>query len=378
MSQPFRSRIRAALRRFVAWLDRYGETSYDHQSFFAGPARAAAKALYYRSPTAGTLAVAPMILCEAFIPSARRLFWRPQRFPIADAHYAMGFAYLRACSASRRTTACRAFPEGAGGDALPGLSAPRLGLPVRLGDEWRHHQAPDSAHHNGAVCIRARSGKSTSYDKDEQWRRSCGRSLMHALLDYHDLESSPAASCAYTPRANDPGGTINASAYRAALLTAAAAEFSGDRIRRDGFERNLNFVLDSQNADGSWHYSVDGQRDFVDHFHTCFVLKALAKIEALTGDPRCTAAIGRGIDYYVRHLFDEERLPRPFARAPRLTVYRSRALRLRRVRKSRHHFSGAGSRSWMRSASAVLQDTLGPLAEAGRIFPVARASPRLG
>jgi len=87
--------------------------------------------------------------------------------------------------------------------------------------------------------------------------------------------------------------------------------------------KNLNFVIDSQNADGSWHYSVDGQRDFVDHFHTCFVLKALAKIEALTGDTRCTAAIGRGIDYYVRHLFDEERLPKPFARAPRLTIYRS-------------------------------------------------------
>ena len=45
-------------------------------------------------------------------------------------------------------------------------------------------------------------------------------------------------------------------------------------------ERNLNFVLESQNADGSWYYSKDGDRGFIDHFHTCFVLKALAKIEA--------------------------------------------------------------------------------------------------
>ena len=28
------------------------------------------------------------------MPGARRLFWKRQRFPIADAHYAMGFAFL--------------------------------------------------------------------------------------------------------------------------------------------------------------------------------------------------------------------------------------------------------------------------------------------
>ena len=52
------------------------------------------KALYYRAGFLGTAAVAPMIFCEAFLPSGRRLFHRPIRFPIADAHYAMGFAFL--------------------------------------------------------------------------------------------------------------------------------------------------------------------------------------------------------------------------------------------------------------------------------------------
>ena len=28
---------------------------------------------------------------------------------------------------------------------------------------------------------------------------------------------------------------------------------------------------------------MDGVRDFIDHYHTCFVMKALAKIHALTG-----------------------------------------------------------------------------------------------
>src|SRR5439155_14273340 len=62
--------------------------------FFAGPVGGRAKALYYRHGLIGTAAVAPMIFCEAFLPGARRLFHHRIRFPIADAQYAMGFAFL--------------------------------------------------------------------------------------------------------------------------------------------------------------------------------------------------------------------------------------------------------------------------------------------
>src|SRR5438552_2470246 len=87
-------RLSAVLADFTEWLNRFGENSWDHQSFFAGTIGRRAKALYYRNRMLGTAAVAPMILCEAFLPSARPLFHSAIRFPIADAHYAMGFAFL--------------------------------------------------------------------------------------------------------------------------------------------------------------------------------------------------------------------------------------------------------------------------------------------
>ena len=87
-------RLRESILRFAGWLDRYGETSYDFQTFYARDLTRNIKALYYKSPMLGTMAVAPIIFCEAFVPSARALFWKRQRFPIADAHYAMGFALL--------------------------------------------------------------------------------------------------------------------------------------------------------------------------------------------------------------------------------------------------------------------------------------------
>src|SRR5438874_13015172 len=88
------NKVAAVLTRFTGWLDSYGETSWDHQSFFAGPVGGKAKALYYRYGTIGTAAVAPIILCEALLPWTRRFFHHRTRFPIADAHYAMGFLFL--------------------------------------------------------------------------------------------------------------------------------------------------------------------------------------------------------------------------------------------------------------------------------------------
>jgi hypothetical protein len=125
--------------------------------------------------------------------------------------------------------------------------------------------------------------------------------------------------CSYTP--HDKGGVINASAYRAFMLV-SASHLVGRSEYLDIGERNLNFVLDSQNPDGSWYYAVDGVRDFVDHFHTCFVMKALAKIHALTGHEGTRRALAKGLEYYHANLLDADGLPKPFSKAPRLTVYR--------------------------------------------------------
>src|SRR5437763_17084080 len=101
-SEELTGRASRVLTGFSEWLDAYSETSWDHQSFFAGPVGGRAKSLYYRNRYIGIVAVAPMIFCEAFLPSARRLFHHHLRFPIADAHYAMGFGFLYQATADPR------------------------------------------------------------------------------------------------------------------------------------------------------------------------------------------------------------------------------------------------------------------------------------
>jgi hypothetical protein len=322
MTKVLLEKVEVSVGRFTKWLgEHHGETSYDKESFFASELGRSAKALYYRRPLLGTMAVTPMVFCEAFVPSARKLFWKPQRFPIADAHYAMGFTLLaRICRSDKyyqravhflevlQQTRCRAYEDYCWGypfDWETRTGTIKVGTPLITTLPYVYEAF----------------SQVYAIDGDRRWLRIMRSIAEHGLRSYRDLEVAPdIASCAYTPAPDDPCGVINASAYRAFLLTKAGVELSEPSYLAVA-RRNLNFVLASQNADGSWYYSTDGARNFVDHFHTCFVLKALAKIEQLTGCPRCQRFIERGISYYVTKLFDLDGLPMPFSKPPRLTVY---------------------------------------------------------
>ena len=315
-------RVRESVLRFASWLDRYGETSYDFQTFYASDLTRNAKALYYKSPLLGTMAVAPIIFCEAFVPSARALFWKRQRFPIADAHYAMGFALLsQVLDQEEYYHRAVHFLEVLKSTRCPGYSNYCWGYPFN----W---EGIRGTIREGTPLITTVPYVYEAFrnvwqiDKKDEWLQIMRSIAMHGLEDYRDFETSASAStCSYTPDPKQSVGVVNANAYRAFLLMQAAEDFSDDRFRKVA-ERNLNFVLECQNPDGSWYYANDGKRLFIDHFHTCFVLKALVKIEQMTGHRGCTAAIERGVNYYVANLFDQDGLPKPFSRRPRMTVYR--------------------------------------------------------
>jgi hypothetical protein len=309
-----------ALRDFVRWLDGFGEESLDHQTFFAGRLGGAAKRLYYERPMLGTAAVAPLILCEAFLPSFRRFFFHKIRFPIADAHYAMGFAFLYEATGDASYLARAAhFLDALEASRCPGYAEYCWGYPF----DW--------VTRNGTIPAGTPLVTTTPYvyeafaqvnalqplDRRTRIIESIARHLSTDIKDFR--VSATASSCSYTPY--DSGGVINAAAYRAFMLT-SASRLLGRREYWTIAERNLNFVLEAQNADGSWYYAVDGVRDFVDHFHTCFVMKALAKIHALTGHEGTHQALSKGISYYRENLFDADGLPKPFSKAPRMTVYK--------------------------------------------------------
>jgi hypothetical protein len=315
-------RVLKVILRFIEWLSQYGETSYDFQSYYASDLARSAKALYYRRPLLGIVAVSPMVFSEAFMPSAKSLFWKRQRFPIADAHYAMGFALLSKLLRKDDYYARAVhFLEVLKEARCPGYAQYCWGYPFNW-ETLRGTIREGTPLITTVPYVYEAFKQVWEVDKSNEWLRIMKSIAEHACQDYKDIPTSSSAStCSYTPDPEQSLAVVNANAYRAFLLTSAAHDFADEKYWNIA-ERNLNFVLEAQNEDGSWYYAMDGKRNFIDHFHTCFVLKALTKIAELRKHSGCTRATERGIAYYTASLFDEGGLPKPFSSRPRMTVYR--------------------------------------------------------
>ena len=185
-ARPDLAATQSSVARFVEWLDRFGELSYDHQSYFASDRGRAAKALYYRRPLLGKLAVAPMIFSEAFVPSARRLFWKPQRFPIADAHYAMGFAMLsQVLHDDRYYKRAVHFLEVLETTRCPEYENYCWGYPfnweTRTGTMWAQTPLITTVPYVYEAFLQA-----FSIDRNPRWREIMRSIAEHAVRDYHD------------------------------------------------------------------------------------------------------------------------------------------------------------------------------------------------
>ena len=312
--------VKASLDRCIDWLADYGELSWDVDDYFNNAYGRWAKRQYYQHRLFGTLCVAPLVFQEAFVPWTRRFFWPAQRFPLADAHYAMGFAYLHQATGEKTYyDRARHFLDVLWETRCPKTERFGWGYPFGWETVWGNFSA------NVPLITTTPYGYEAfdavhALDGDPRRLEIMRAVAEHGLRDYNETEHAPGVfASSYSPV--DRRRVVNANAYRAFLLTAASRRFGSEEYWQAA-QRPLGFVLHVQESDGSWIYAHDGWDKFIDHYHTCFVLKALTKIERLTGHEGCRTAIARGVDYYFKNLIDERGLPKPFAKPPRLIIYR--------------------------------------------------------
>src|SRR5476649_442454 len=210
-------KVFVTLTNFTGWLERYGEVSWDHQSFFAGPLGSRAKSLYYRNKFIGTAAVAPIIFCEAFVPNARRLFHHPIRLPIADAHYAMGFAFLHeATGDAAHLEKAIHFLHELEKSRCPDFEEFCWGYPF----DWVTRNGVIKA---GTPLITTTPYAFEAFLQIQRLRPTAARKAViesitrHGVTDIKDYKySEHSMTSSYTP--NDQGKVINASSYRAGML----------------------------------------------------------------------------------------------------------------------------------------------------------------
>ena len=327
--------IWAAAHRFAAWLDRVGYKSYDPYDIWGTRYGQLARRLYYRHHPAGIPLVAPLILMEIVCPSLRGLFVKKDRFPTADAQLTLAFLNLYEASQDRRfsensfaaemchdrgpeawLTKAKNLANELLNQSVSGFSGFCWGYPF----DWQNVNGlmPKGTPHITATpyCYEAfiRLFDLTGENHYLDVAQSIARFVSEDLRDTPTGKESAAAS--YTP--HDNWKVVNASAYRAFVLFNASQRFQNDTYRVKAW-KNLRFILQNQKSDGSWLYAIDDPAEaFIDHFHTCFVLKNLFKLNRHLNSADVRHAINGGYAYYRNSLFDEQDNPKLFAIAPRL------------------------------------------------------------
>lgn len=132
--------------------------------------------------------------------------------------------------------------------------------------------------------------------------------FLESLLVMHDEKDGLALS--YAP-VEEPRIVVNANAY-ASFAYALHAVHGNPETRQIASQkacRLARWVLKHQEKDGSWYYYADkNQGNFIDCFHTCFVIKNLLKVGALIPQIKgeIEKPVNAGFEFLKNYFYDEK------------------------------------------------------------------------
>ena len=78
----------------------------------------------------------------------------------------------------------------------------------------------------------------------------------------------------------------------------------------------IDYTLNAQSADGSWAYGMMPHHQFIDGFHTSYILEALYRCNEVLKSERIEKAIASGLIYYSEQFFESDGLPKYYHNNP--------------------------------------------------------------
>lgn len=139
----------------------------------------------------------------------------------------------------------------------------------------------------------------------------CESAARFVLKDLPRLPGEDATFCwAYYP--GDDQRVLNAT-MKGARLCAQVYSVTKDESCLTAASQTGEYVARRQRADGFWPYAVGDRREWVDNFHTAYVLDAFDAYELCTGDDRFSDVKRRGWESYRSTFFEDDRIPKYYA-----------------------------------------------------------------
>ena len=303
-------KVEDSIFRFKTWLENYGELSYDQFDFWGSEIGVKGKSIFLKNKLLGAPIVIPLQILESFFPRTRSLFAKKKRFAIGDAHFVLGFMNLyKYYHDEKYLEIARNILDEILSSATKTDSGIGWGYPYVWVTERMVYPEGTPFITVTPYCFYASIGMYQITDAGE-YLTAAKKAAQYAAYDLNETKISDfEIAASYSPI--DFGRVINANAYRAAMLLKAYELFNIPEYKEKA-EFNINFVINNQNADGSWFYSPESL--FIDNFHTCFVLKNLYKSYLICKDDKILHSVKKGYEYYRKCLSRSDNTPIHFAR----------------------------------------------------------------
>ena len=97
---------------------------------------------------------------------------------------------------------------------------------------------------------------------------------------------------------------FNASMKGARLLSQVYTVTNNTKLIEEA-KRAVDFVIERQNEDGSWFYSLAQSGKYIDNYHTGYVLDCLDEYRIKSQDPSYDNNIKKGFEYYLNNFIED-------------------------------------------------------------------------
>lgn len=252
------------------------------------------KRLFNKDRVLGTLPAAILTILDATVNNRLRLFYTKQEYPIVRAQAALVLlAMYEKLNDDQILRAAKVHLDWLASNYSKGYAGPSWGLNFA----WASVNAKFS---NDSPFITHTSYPLEAMDKFHEISGSTTYAAIIAssyefissdLTKYVDSDNELCVAYSPVPESRH---VINASSYAMFALRLIYKYRPNDQLRiKHDVNRLYNFISNRQNSDGSWWYFADdGPKNFIDCFHSCFVIKNILKTgsSGLLPDSHMTAA----------------------------------------------------------------------------------------
>jgi len=282
--------------------------SFDPYDLWATPFGIAVRRWYYAGHAFGKVVAVGLGVIDWLVPGmSRRMIGAKRRnYPIVVAHEVLWRKVERRLiepEACELLQCLRSIAAAPGGDTVWAWG---LGFPWMSKNGLYGPEIPFVTHTPYVMEALLAMAETVSV-RSEAMKLFYGTwGFLKSLEVMHDGSDDLALS--YAP-VDEPRILVNANAY-AAFAYALHAKYGKDEhheIAKEKIDKITRWVASQQNDDGSWFYYADNEPgNFIDCFHSCFVIKNLLKVVRLFPEfsGRLHSPIEKGWAYIRNGLYD--------------------------------------------------------------------------